>query len=54
VLAVGHVPVPWAPQGPNVTIRVSAPAESATTDSGARDVPRVTTAIRGAVLAAAI
>ena len=53
-LAADYVLVPWAPQDPSVTIRVSAPAESAMTGSGARDVPRVTTGIRGAVLAAAI
>lgn len=43
----------WAPRDPNAIIRVSVPAGSVTTASGARDVPEVTTVTRGVVLAAA-
>lgn len=43
----------WAPLDSNAIIRVSVPAGSVTTVSGARGVPEATTVTRGVVLAAA-
>lgn len=53
-LAADPARVLWVPHEPSATVKASVRAESATTDSGARDVSRVTTDIHGVDLAVAI